>query len=522
MSKKTNIFISTLLIGLFFYGGYASARGGNLTVLMEESNENNNYLITQITVRAINIPSITVTSPNEGEKFTRGNSHNISWESKNAPSNSWVWIGYMREYAGKTYYELNEHSSKTSGSYTWQLVDNLMTGEVSFGVILYSGSLGDKSNELARSFNNLEIVEKNIPYTLITILSPNGGERYFHSSTDNGDLIETNVRVENATKNGTLSTYLVHSTNDTEISSNSIHLSTGYAISPSTVAISYRTDVTFANNFDAGSYYIMATWNDELGNLIRDYSNAPFNIIATSPTPTPIPIPTPTIPIQTNLPDNTLIKLPNDPKIYVIKDGKKKWIKTADEFNQEGYDWSDVEETSLEVVNAYADYLVVASNLIRAANQTKVYKIISNKRLWIPTAEAFIAMGNNWSDIEDVNETEVNQYARLKLVKLANDPKVYYLTEKGLKRHIPTIEVFNSYNYDWSDIVEVSSDVINSYENNSLIMMQGDYKVYSLSNGIRRWIKTDEAFNRLNYDKSKIEQVNRSELFSYDEEGHIE
>jgi len=53
-------------------------------------------------------------------------------------------------------------------------------------------------------------------------------------------------------------------------------------------------------------------------------------------------------------------------------------------------------------------------------------------------------------------------------------------------------------------------------------MMEGDYKVYSLVNSIRQWIKTDEAFNRLNYNKSKIEKVSRTELFSYAEEGYIE
>ncbi|MFH1461013.1 MAG: hypothetical protein ABIF84_01145, partial [Patescibacteria group bacterium] len=206
----------------------------------------------------------------------------------------------------------------------------------------------------------------------------------------------------------------------------------------------------------------------------------------------------------------------------VIKNCQKKWIRTSEEFQEKGYNWSEVQETDLTVINAYADYLTAAANLIRVANQSKVYKIIEDKKLWIPTAEAFTAMGNDWSDIEDIDESEVNQYPRLELAKLSNDPKVYYLTETGLKRHIPTVEAFNSYNYDWSEIVEVSNDIIDSYKDNTLIMMEGDYKVYRLLNGIRRWIKTDEAFRRLNYDKSKIEQVTKLELFSYKEEAPIE
>jgi len=256
-----------------------------------------------------------------------------------------------------------------------------------------------------------------------------------------------------------------------------------------------------------------STNTDQYSGSINDYIQLP-----PEPTPTPTPTPEPT----QALPNGTLIKLPDDPKIYVIKDGKKQWIRTAEQFQQQGYQWSDVQETDSNVISAYDDYLQAAANLIRATNQAKVYKIIDNKRLWIPTAESFARMGNNWSDIQDINESEVNQYPQLKLARLANSHMVYYLTENGSKRHIPTAEAFNSYNYNWTDIVEVSSDIINSYEDNTLIMMEGDYKVYSLVNSIRQWIKTDEAFNRLNYNKSKIEKVSRTELFSYAEEGYIE
>ncbi|MCK4892079.1 MAG: hypothetical protein KAS78_05410, partial [Candidatus Pacebacteria bacterium] len=71
------------------------------------------------------------------------------------------------------------------------------------------------------------------------------------------------------------------------------------------------------------------------------------------------------------LPDGTLIKLPNDPKIYVIKNCKKQWVRTAEEFRNNGYKWSDVKDTSKEVVDAYADYLEATANLLRAVGHNR-------------------------------------------------------------------------------------------------------------------------------------------------------
>lgn len=160
------------------------------------------------------------------------------------------------------------------------------------------------------------------------------------------------------------------------------------------------------------------------------------------------------------------------------------------------------------------------SNLIRKLGGTKVYKIIDNKRLWIPTAKAFAETGNKWEEIQDISKTEVNQYSRLRLARATGNPKVYYLTEGGFKRWIPNPEVFNSYNNKWEDVVELEAIVLNTYPNSDLIRLQSGTKVYKLENGKKRWIKTAEAFNGLGYDWNKIASVNQIEL-NYYLEGEI-
>lgn len=221
------------------------------------------------------------------------------------------------------------------------------------------------------------------------------------------------------------------------------------------------------------------------------------------------------------LPDGTLIKLPNDPKVYAIIDCKRKWVETQEEFEENNYEWKDVQEVESDVVNAYSNYLEAKAQLIRALNDTKVYEIINGKRLWIPTAEDFTQkLNHNWSDIEQSSQIDV--YPKAKLIRALGNPKVYYITDSGLKRWIPTAEVFTSYNNRWEDIVEVDPKYMDIYPENHLIKLENDPRVYKIENGIRRWIKTTDAFRRLNLDWNHIAPVNQTEIDVYPEGGVIE
>lgn len=155
------------------------------------------------------------------------------------------------------------------------------------------------------------------------------------------------------------------------------------------------------------------------------------------------------------------------------------------------------------------------SSLIKTSGDNKIYKIIDNKKFWIPTAEVFNKMGYNWNDIETVNETNLNTYPRIKLVKPINGNNVYYLTNGGLKRWIKTEKIFNAYNNRWEDIVEISATELVAIPDNNLIKLENGTKVYKIENNKKRWIQTAEAFNRLGYDWNQIAPVNQIELDSY-------
>jgi hypothetical protein len=155
-------------------------------------------------------------------------------------------------------------------------------------------------------------------------------------------------------------------------------------------------------------------------------------------------------------------------------------------------------------------------SLAKTKDSAKIYVITKGQKHWIPNEAAFNSYpGYRWKDIQIVDQAILNQYPRAKHVKLANDPKVYYITESGLKRHLLNPDVFLSYGNQWEDIIEISQTELNAYEDCQFIQMGGDYKVYKIEDGQKRWIKTAEVFNQLGYDWSKICPVNQTEFHAY-------
>jgi len=108
-----------------------------------------------------------------------------------------------------------------------------------------------------------------------------------------------------------------------------------------------------------------------------------------------------------------------------------------------------------------------------------------------------------------------NTYKRAALLRKENDPKVYYITERGFRKWIPTPEVFLSYNNKWEDVVNVKDFELDALPDVVLIRADGDTKVYKLENGNKTWIRTEEEFNAAGYRWDLIALVNQTELNAY-------
>lgn len=134
-----------------------------------------------------------------------------------------------------------------------------------------------------------------------------------------------------------------------------------------------------------------------------------FAIFGTKTAVAVAPTPTPTAPTV------TLLRATGDPKVYVIENGKKKWIQTAEEFNQKGYNWSQIQDVSASEIAQYPD-VTVEVILIRLIGDPKVYVIENGKRKWIKTAEEFVKAGYDWNAITEITAEQLAAYPEVSVV----------------------------------------------------------------------------------------------------------
>lgn len=184
----------------------------------------------------------------------------------------------------------------------------------------------------------------------------------------------------------------------------------GSQIASSLTGTTY-TDTSVTNGT---TYYYTIHAVDTAGNENTSTTqiSAVPGIPSLTPTPSPTASPAPT-PIATPLPGPatpnyhsgvTLYRVEGDNRVYVIKDGKKSWIKTPAEFNSKGYKWTDIVVTSASILAAYpedatAPAVSTGVTLYRADGDFKVYAVSNGVKQWIKTAAEFNSKGYKWTEI---------------------------------------------------------------------------------------------------------------------------
>ncbi|OGZ34075.1 MAG: hypothetical protein A2Y98_03315 [Candidatus Portnoybacteria bacterium RBG_19FT_COMBO_36_7] len=105
--------------------------------------------------------------------------------------------------------------------------------------------------------------------------------------------------------------------------------------------------------------------------------------------------------------ETKLIKGVDDSKIYYIHpNGLKHWVINENIFNSYSANkWDDIIEVLPAEVNNY-----VSVTLIRLQNDPKVFLLQGTTRSWIKTADIFNQRGYKWGDVVNINQTEFNAY----------------------------------------------------------------------------------------------------------------
>jgi len=176
----------------------------------------------------------------------------------------------------------------------------------------------------------------------------------------------------------------------------------------------------------------------------------------------------------------------------------------------------------------------IVGSLVKGPGQSSVYLLVNGVLRPIPNSKVFGANGYGWEDIteinlssysvgEDLGYPENYNFIDGMLVK-GSDAKVYAVSN-GLRRWIKTEAVFTGLGYQFYNVHNISDqqlatyglgdDIIstNSHPDGSLVKYSTANNVYRLENGLKRWITTENAFNSAGYDWSLIIEIDVTETY---------
>jgi len=113
-----------------------------------------------------------------------------------------------------------------------------------------------------------------------------------------------------------------------------------------------------------------------------------------------------------------LIKVPSDPKVYLLLNNKKYWINSENIFNSLKYPWNWIEDVDTELLNKYKTASEInytdhhpEFTIIKYANNNKVYRLEYNgnnilTKTHITNETAFNNLGYRWDRILTINDSE--------------------------------------------------------------------------------------------------------------------
>ena len=102
-------------------------------------------------------------------------------------------------------------------------------------------------------------------------------------------------------------------------------------------------------------------------------------------------------------------------------------------------------------------------------------------------------------------------------VRVGIKPEIYYITQSGYKRHLPSPEAFLSYEENtWSKVLSIDADTLSEFPDVKIIHLEEDPDIYLIEGGIKRHIMDIEALNILGYGAEEVAPVSEVEFNDYE------
>ena len=179
--------------------------------------------------------------------------------------------------------------------------------------------------------------------------------------------------------------------------------------------------------------------------------------------------------ITQKYPDGSLLQAEGDKKVYLIENGKKRWIASAAVFSSR-YNWNDIQiviSSDLASFEFGEKINKLANGFLIKGSSEKVYLIENSKKRWIANAFTFNQRSYRWKDIYQISDSELNNYPAggdISGTILYPDGTLIkdsgfkvYLIENGKKRWIVSAATFNARGYQWDKIIIVSNEELGWY-----------------------------------------------------------
>ncbi|GEM_PF-5073315 len=108
-----------------------------------------------------------------------------------------------------------------------------------------------------------------------------------------------------------------------------------------------------------------------------------------------------------------LVKVPEDPKVYLLLNGKKYWITSESVFTGLGYQWNWIEDADPTLLNSFQTVgelsltnVHMDGTVFKYPNSPKVYVLVGGKKSWIVNEAAFNKLGYRWDRIVTIPVSE--------------------------------------------------------------------------------------------------------------------
>jgi hypothetical protein len=122
------------------------------------------------------------------------------------------------------------------------------------------------------------------------------------------------------------------------------------------------------------------------------------------PLPTETTLPTPPTMVMAGPPQAEVLIRGSSPAIFLVVDGRRRWIPNEATFNALGLDWNAIQTISdsiLDNIPQGTDYPSLSRRLVKGSAPATFF-LERGRRRWIPDEQTFNARGFSWSDVEAI------------------------------------------------------------------------------------------------------------------------